>query len=205
MNAGRYPQLFAQSEDWQMNACVNFMHDMSSGYIEGYLRAADRLVQHVADTNHDQDFFVYPIAFMYRQHIELQLKKIIDTGGQLLFDTAGYPKHHKLHDLWPLAKDILRQTWPNAADPPEFRAIDSFIDQFSQIDHDSTAFRYPHQKAGKQQPVGKPSLVGLRHINLRNLAECVHSFSDFLEGAACGLTDYLDHKYQCELDKENRK
>ena len=23
-------------DDWQMNACLNFMHDMSYGYIEGY-------------------------------------------------------------------------------------------------------------------------------------------------------------------------
>lgn len=196
MNVRRYPELFAEGEDWQMNACVNFMHDISSGYIEGYLRAADRLVEHVADTNRDHDFFVYPIAFMYRQHIELQLKKIIDTGRKLLSDTSGSPEHPKLRDLWPLAKDILRQTWPNGADPPEFRTIDSFIDQFSQFDHDSTAFRYPRQKAGKQQAVGKPSLRGLRQINLRNLTECVHSFSDFLEGAACGLMDYLDHKYQ---------
>ena len=204
MNVDKYPQLFAKGEDWQMNACVNFMHDMSTGYIEGYLRAADRLVQHVADTNRDHDFFVYPIAFMYRQHIELQLKKIIDTGRKLWADTAGHPEHHKLHDLWPLAKGILRQTWPNGADPPEFRTIDSFIVQFSRIDHDSTAFRYPNQKAAKQRAVGNPSLQGLRHINLRNMAECVHSFSDFLDGAACGLTDYLDHKYQCELDTDNR-
>lgn len=101
-------------------------------------------------------------------------------------------------------KGIPRQTWPNGADPPEFRTIDSFIDQFSQIDHDCTAFRYPHQKAGKQQAVGKASLQGLRHINLRNLTECVHSLSDFIDGAACGLMDYLDHKYQCELDRDNR-
>jgi hypothetical protein len=33
MNTGRYPQLFAKGEDWQMNACVNFMHDMSTGYV----------------------------------------------------------------------------------------------------------------------------------------------------------------------------
>ena len=196
MSADKYPELFVfvAGEDWEMNACLNFMHDMSHGYIEGYLLAADRLVQHVAETGLDQDYFVYPIAFMYRQHVELQLKLIISTGRKLLTVTGGHPKHHKLHNLWQLAKAILRQTWPNAPEPPEFKKIDNFIDQFSEIDHDSTAFRYPRQKAGN------PSLDGIRHINLRNLAECVHSFSDFLDGAASGLIDYLDDVYQCERD-----
>lgn len=194
MNSKQYPKLFEAGEDWQTNACLSFMHDMSYGYIEGYLRAADRLVEHVAETGNDQDFFVYPIAFMYRQHIELQLKKIIDTGRRLLTDKGGHPAHHKLHDLWPLAKGMLRQIWSSEPDPPEFKLIDHFVDQFSWIDHDSTGFRYPTQKAGD------PSLKGVHHINLRNLAECVHSFSGFLDGVTSGLVEYLDHKHECQLE-----
>lgn len=194
MSNQHYPELFDAGDDWQLNACLNFMDDMSYGYIEGYLRAADFLVEHVAKTARDQDVFVYPIAFMYRHHIELQLKRIIDTGRKLLTNNDGHPTHHKLHDLWPLAKGILRQTWPNEPDPSEFKLIDNFVDHFSKVDHDSIAFRYPTQKTGTS------SLRGVRHINLSNLAECVHSFSDFLDGAASGLIDYLNHKRECERE-----
>lgn len=194
MSHHNYPALFVAGEDWQMNACLNFMHDMRYGYIEGYRRAADRLIEHVAETGNDQDVFVYPIAFMYRQHIELQLKQIINAGRELLTDRGSYPPHHKLHDLWPLAKGLLRKTWPNEPDPPEFGKIDNFIDQFSKIDHDSTAFRYPMQK------VGDTSLQGVRYISLRNLAESVHSFSGFLDRAASSLADYLQYKHESERD-----
>ncbi len=190
-----YPDLFVSGDDWQMNACLNYTHDMSYGYVEGYRRAADRLVEHVAETARDQDVFVYPIAFMYRQHIELQLKQIIDTGRQLLTeDESGHPTHHKLHDLWPLAKGLMRQTWSNEPYPPEFKLIDHFIQQFTAIDHDSTAFRFPKQKYGSR------SLGGVKHINLRNLAECVHSFSGFLDGATAGLSEYLERKREWEYE-----
>ena len=178
-----------------MNACLNFSRDMSYGYIEGYCRAADRLVEHVAETARDQDLFVYPIAFMYRHHIELQLKEIIDVGRQLTTSTeSGHPTHHKLHALWPQAKGLMRQVWSSEPDPPEFALIDHFIEQFAVIDHDSTAFRYPKQKSGDQ------SLGGVKRINLYNLAECVHSFSGFLTGAADALSEYLDQKREWEYE-----
>ena len=190
----KYPELFASSEDWHMNACLNYSHDMTYGYVEGYRRAADHLVKHVAETGSDQDVFVYPIAYMYRQHIELQLKQIIDTGRRLLTNESGHPKHHKLHNLWPLAKGILRQTWPNSPDPPEFKLIDNFIDQFSKVDPNSTAFRYPKKENDCN------SLPNISHINLRNLAECIHSFSGFLDGANSGLSEYLQYKYESERE-----
>jgi len=189
MGKNKYHDLFTAYDDWQMNACFNFLNDMSYGYIEGYLRAADRLVEHVAEKACDQDTLVYPIAFLYRQHIELQLKEIIDNGRQLLTENeSDFPKHHKLHDLWPEAKGIIRKTWSGKPDPDSFKRIDHFIEQFKAVDQDSTAFRYPKQKSGET------SLRDVQYINLRNLAECVHSFSGFLSGAATALSEYRDYK-----------
>jgi len=189
MAKDKYPDLFAAYDDWQMNACLNFQHDMSYGYIEGYLRAADRLVEHVAEKTRDQDTLVYPIAFLYRQHIELRLKEIINTGLQLLSENDFKNRtRHRLHDLWPEAKGIIRKTWSGKPDPEEFKWIDHFIEQFKEVDQDSTAFRYPKQKSGDT------SLKGIQYINLRNLAKCVHSFSEFLSGAATALSEYLYYK-----------
>ena len=41
-----------------MNARLGFSYDASHGYVDGYLRAADLLVQHVAEEGRDQDYFV---------------------------------------------------------------------------------------------------------------------------------------------------
>ena len=47
---------------------------------------------------------------------------------------------------------------------------------------------------------GDQSLGGVKRINLYNLAECVHSFSGFLTGAADALSEYLDQKREWEYE-----
>ena len=41
--------LFVDGGDWLQNACVGWSGDEWHGYAEGYRRAAELLVQHVAD------------------------------------------------------------------------------------------------------------------------------------------------------------
>lgn len=93
------------------------MHDMSCGYTEGYRLAAELLTNHVESQNRNHDFLVYPICYLYRHHLELQIKQIIYVGRRLLDKSGGHPTHHKLSDLWPLAKGLLREAEPNQSDP----------------------------------------------------------------------------------------
>ena len=53
--------------DWYLNACLHIGEGWDA-YAEGYKNAGDVLVQHVIDYSRDQDFLVYPIAFLYRQY-----------------------------------------------------------------------------------------------------------------------------------------
>ncbi|GAC19580.1 hypothetical protein [Paraglaciecola arctica] len=74
--------LFSSGEDWQSNACVNCSHDSIGLYIDGYRQAADTLAHKVVESSRDQDILVYPIVFLFRQYIELQLKRIIRESNQ---------------------------------------------------------------------------------------------------------------------------
>jgi len=187
--SSNYPPLFQSDKDWKNNACLNFTSDPTHGYVEGYKRAADLLVAHVMKKGKDQDYLVYPITFLYRQHIELRLKQIITDGRSLLDDGSGHPTHHQLDKLWPIAKEIIRKVWAESkSDPPDFKAIDHFIGEIVAVDADSTAFRYPKAKDGSNQ------LQGLRCINLRHLGECIDSVSEFLDGVICGISVYLEAK-----------
>ena len=69
-------QLFSPDTDWKNNACLNWCHDPMHLYISGYKDAADILANRVIESGNNQDSLVYPIAFLYRQYIELQLKNI---------------------------------------------------------------------------------------------------------------------------------
>ena len=76
-------KLFRTSEDSNNNACINFRLDPHSTYALGYKEAAQFLARNAANVS-SQDFFVYPIAFLYRHHLELQLKWIIKLGCDFL-------------------------------------------------------------------------------------------------------------------------
>lgn len=184
---------FQAGED-HTNACVNFSRDMSCGYTEGYRLAADLLTTHVATKNRDHDFLVYPICYLYRHHLELQLKQIIRIGRRLLDQDGVHPQHHKLSELWPLAKGILRQAEPGHPDPAEFRLLDNLIEEFADVDYDAQAFRFPNKSRGEQ------SLTGLTHINLSRLRESVETLASFLWGCEAWLSEMLHQQYEMERE-----
>jgi hypothetical protein len=62
-------------DGWEHNAVLNSLIDRDRyAYSEGYRRGARLLVQYVVDNHLDQDFLVYPIAFLDRHHVEVVLK-----------------------------------------------------------------------------------------------------------------------------------
>lgn len=186
-----FDTLFKPDSDWHNNACLNFTHDSTYGYVEGYKRAANELVLRINETGQNQDVFVYPIVFLYRHHLELLLKVIIDTGRRLLDEGTGFPTHHKLNNLWPLAKGIIKKVW-SAGDPKEFAFVEHIINEISLVDPGSMSFRYPKDKEGKS------SLPNITHINTRHLCEMINKASDLLVGVKMAIDQYLEHKYETE-------
>ena len=88
--------LFSGDQDWKANACLNWSLDSMGLYIEGYREAADKLVHAVVETGTNQDTLVFPISFLYRQYIELQLKHIIRESRIFLGEGASFPEHHRI-------------------------------------------------------------------------------------------------------------
>jgi hypothetical protein len=163
-----------------------------NAYAVGYKRAADFLVERVSQERRHQDTLVYPIAFLYRQYLELRLKELIHNGNMLL-DIPLMEKnlHHGIDKLWEQCRDILEKIHPNE-NTDEFDDIEKYIIEFARTDPSSTAFRYP---ANKQ---GKPSLKGLTHINLRYLAEVMDKIAKLLDGAAVEFDILLQNKHEME-------
>ncbi|MEA5534158.1 hypothetical protein [Crocosphaera sp. XPORK-15E] len=189
-----FEPLFISDSDYHNNALLNFQDDMSYGYIEGYKRAADFLVIQVNEKQigRDRDFLVYPIVFLYRQHIELLLKDIINNGHQLLNNEIGHPKHHEIDKLWLLVKDIVNKVSPEE-DPEEFKLIDHVIKELSEADPKSMSFRYSKDKSGQK------SNPGLSCINLRHLGQTIDEVSSFLYCIRTDISHSLDQ--QNEYDR----
>jgi hypothetical protein len=175
--------LFTSCDDWQNNACINHVVSMMSAYIDGYKTAADILASRVVVTARDQDILVYPIAFLYRQHIELLLKYIIKESRILLVTKdQGFPKSHDILNLWRLVKDLMNNiietvdpSVRNYITKEDMSDIQSIIGHYVQLDPDSMAFRYSEDASGNN------TMSGITHINIRNFSEHISRISELLK------------------------
>ncbi|MFT4603006.1 MAG: hypothetical protein ACI857_003193 [Arenicella sp.] len=174
--------LFSGDKDWKANACLNWSHDSMGLYIEGYREAADKLVHDVVESGTNQDILVFPISFLYRQYIELQLKHIIRESRIFLGEGAGFPEHHKINDLWNTANSLMAkiikdhdQTIKNYITTDDVKAIKTIITEFVKVDPDSFAFRYPKDKKGNK------NLDDIEYINLRKLHDQMEVLKEKLD------------------------
>lgn len=197
--------LFGSGADWQMNACITGIN-ADLAYQDGYRRAALHLVNHVCETEREQDYLVYPIVYLYRHHTELTLKSIISAAAFVTdytltskdLDAIG---RHDLDKLWKLARPMLNPVCELAGDSAlpidDLEGIDSYIEQLHQHDPDGQRFRYSTNKVKGQKTRRLPSLPeDLKHINVRNFAECLERLSDYLEGLDNWIGDLVETKIQ---------
>lgn len=185
--------LFSSQEDWWNNACLNWCHDGWGLYASGYKEAADLLVQRVEEHNVSQDSLVYPVLFLYRQYLELEIKDILRQSRRLQDIAGDLPKHHHIGNLWGECHKRLSEISPGDS-VTELKEITRLIGEFSAVDPISTAFRYPQDKDGN------PSLPGIRHINLRNVREVIGKISIILMGANAQVGEYLSIKRDMESE-----
>ena len=166
--------LFVEREDWYYNAVLNGQRDNLSLYAVGYKRAGEILVEAVVKSRKDHDSLVFPIAFVYRQYLELRLKQLIRDSKRLLDDTSGFPATHKIAELWKICRPLLNEVELNVGEQV-LDAIEELITEFAKVDEDSYAFRYPTDTKNN------PSLPDLSYVNLPNLAEVIKKMANFLE------------------------
>jgi hypothetical protein len=176
-------ELFSSQKDWKNNACINGIYSEMSVYIDGYKTAADILSENVVENGTNQDILVYPIAFLYRQYIELQLKHLIKESRILLLaEEQGFPEHHKIQNLWVITRNLIEEiisTIDSSINEyisnEEFSLAETTISEFSKLDPDSFAFRYSEDKRGNN------TMKGVTHINIRNLSERIVDLAKVLK------------------------
>jgi hypothetical protein len=185
-------RFFESADDWDHNACVNWLLDGWDLYAVGYKRAGDILVNHIVDTHLEQDMLVFPIVFNYRQYIELQSKQLIRLGRRLLDKYEPFPRTHNLQALWSICRALISEIEPSGSEA-DLEAVDDAIAQFCSVDPSSEGFRYPVSRDGG------PSLPdALRIINLRQLRDAIDRLAAFLDAISTMFSVYLEYKYEME-------
>jgi len=125
-------------------------------YALGYKNAVIKLLEEGFSNSKYRiiDFYLpYPILYLFRHFVELQLKEIIVIYSEY---NEG-KKHEKIHDLkilWNKVKLILEEIFyhkPNKhiqLHRNNFKILEEIILDLHKYDKDSTVFRYPTDKFG---------------------------------------------------------
>lgn len=129
-----------------------YVHNRGDGwwlYADGYRLAADRLTADAQSlTLGQRNSILYPILFLYRQHLELMLKYVILVGQRLRGEPTQPPRHHRLRDLWGEGKRVLRERSIRIS-PDDLDRAQHTIDELTALDPSSDLFRYPLDKTAE--------------------------------------------------------
>lgn len=162
-------------------------------YSGGFLEAGDRLVES-SMTGPSDPALIYPVFYLYRHHLELELKgMILYSVNWLSGDDAEETKSsvseqlnrtHGLLSLW----ETLKKCFPNydKETPKAARVFENLLIELHKHDPDSQAARYPVDCRGNQ------TFSKLRSIDLEALKSGIHKMSHFLSGVHEGMAQEVD-------------
>lgn len=175
---------FGEGPDRRFNADVRWVQSSKDLEIYGlsYRQAAEAYFEWVAKARPNPTYMLWPLAFLWRHHIELSLKSIISLGWKLEGQRRGFPEGHGLLRLWREAKPYIERTGPE--DSSELVNVEQNIMEFDRIDPGSTGFRYPVASGGQLASLVDPPDV----VNLRSFHEAMLAVSNFF-GAVWSVLD----------------
>jgi len=185
--------LFSSDMDWWHNAYLYEFHRSWNSYAAGYRKAAEVLVEHCSSLSwgrnnpyYEKNTLVYPIIFLYRQYVELTLKKIIQEGNKVVVNPQPLRLNHKLKELWDVCRHIIQEReLPISVE--DLSSLESYVEQFSKFDPGATTFRYPVTTQDK--PSLPPTLTS---ISLRRLADAMQKCATLLERTSAYLEADVD-------------
>jgi len=165
-----------------------------TGYIQGYRKAATAVFEHAVSTRTSPDFLVFPMAFLWRHHLELVLKDIIALGSRLAGEPWGFPPGHGLMKLWKEARPHIIQCGdPNA---PELANVEANLREFEHVDPGADGFRYPFNRDRDARSLDRAP----DHLNLRVLHDAMEAVANFFDGVRSELSSRSD--YLAEMEAE---
>jgi|CXWL01.1.fsa_nt_gi hypothetical protein len=173
------------------NIVISFTNDPKGdfwAFAKGYTIAANRLAASLLEAPRFSDYEAYPVVFLYRHALELSLKHVIYSGGELavfrrMDDINEQLKNnHDLVDLSRTAGKVLALLFPNDEMCGGLNtSVAAICKDWSQIDPRSDAYRYPIDTKGR------PSTKKHQVVNLKVLATRMSAVLEDIDTIHFGL------------------
>ena len=151
---------------------------------EGYRRSADTLVERASESAAEMDFLIYPILFLYRHALELNLKYIINNYGPHV-DVNPIWNSHDFTVLWPRFLEVLDGFGTDDPDRAD-EIVGGVIAQFGNVDPNSFSHRYPCDTRGNPIPLVRD------RMNLETLKDVMDGVFGYFTGTDGYLSDRVN-------------
>ena len=193
-------ELYEQADTdgiWRYNA---FWSPTSYVYALAYKDAADNLISYAVSHN-AIDIALYPVMFLYRHYLELQLKETL----RIITEGRKHYGRHPLVKLWEKLRQSLREEgFEQHLDAAFLDAIGMRIDEFDKMDKKSQTFRYPLD--GKGAEWSPP----FKQINLWQVSAIVGEIDDYLQGFLLHIANEAeaneeDASLQSDMEEQMRE
>lgn len=158
---------------------ANFRTD-DSQLAEGFKEAADMIVGKLANTKAGKhpDIYFFPVAFLYRHSLELQMKDLLRLAISLKLIEKNETVEkvlgsHSLASLWHHTRLALVAHWPK--DPKgTLKGVSAVIQKLHEADSSGQTFRYTKDRDGTSNIQKLPESVSL--TRLRDTCEAISNF-----------------------------
>jgi len=183
--------LFRDEAGWDSAVFTRiWSRDQWMPYATGFREAGDRLLEDLLDRGRHHDLLVYPIVFLYRHHIELMLKFLIQDMHRMLDKdppSKDILKTHFLRKLWGdlegLTDEWKGRDWKSE---PDAQSAARLIRELDKADPKSEMFRYPSDH-------------DMEFLEMRSMRNAMAALCNFLEAMS------LEIERQRDFDSEMRE
>lgn len=167
-------------------------------YIQGYMEGGKYLYEIIKDNQNNYLFL--PMCYMYRNGIELALKRILVEDCQFDYQTSTKKmknKKHSIQGLWNVIKEyiVLRSNAPD--DDSTIIDVELYIEQLHNLDVTSTKFRYPVNKSLEFHFKEKIK------FDVNNVSQCFNELFAFLDAVDSMLS--YQNEILSEMEWEARR
>jgi len=147
------------------------------------------------------DMLLFPVLYLYRHYLELQLKDIVFLGikcgdytevqiAKMTENRKGHEKgiliRHDLIKLWTAAKGLLAKHYPKGN---QTALVEPIIQDFHKIDFDGQTIRYDRDTTLKRRAYKSilPSIIDIPTV--RKTMDAVY---EYLNNSYAGILDWWD-------------
>ena len=169
-------------------ADINFIRDMSDETrVFGFRRGAELLYSAIREApGHDaQDLAFFPLAAIWRHHLELGLKSALLEARKLWGPMAPIPSTHDLLRLWGQLRTLIEVNAGEASRPGRHHVTEA-LKQLNAMDPDAQSFRYA------QDTSGLPTLTDVDRIDLASFHQAAVAVSNYLNGLRMMIGHYSE-------------